>query len=91
MSDPDWPRTLKIGNQIYRAYLTRQNRCDQDANRTRASVRRNHRNYRVNQERVADLKFGRIFFRDVESAELIPARANSDQLSLLDGLHFKFK
>jgi hypothetical protein len=40
--------------------------------------------YRINQGRIADLKFGRIF-ADVEPAELIPVRDGVRQLTLLHG------
>jgi hypothetical protein len=45
--------------------------------------------YRINQGRIADLKFGRIF-RDVEPAELISSGGNSRQLALVSELRFKF-
>jgi hypothetical protein len=38
--------------------------------------------YRINQGRLSDLKFGRIF-RDVTPTQLIPARGNPRQLSLI--------
>ena len=46
--------------------------------------------YRINQGRIADLKFGRIF-RDVKPAELISARGNSHQPVLFAEPRFKFK
>jgi hypothetical protein len=44
--------------------------------------------YRINQGRIADLKFGRIF-REVEPAELVPARGNPHQLPLFAGAILK--
>ena len=46
--------------------------------------------YRINQGRIADLKFGRIF-RDVEPTELISAGKNSKQLALFTEPRFKSK
>jgi hypothetical protein len=46
--------------------------------------------YRINQGRIADLKFGRIF-RDVEPTELISAGRNSNQLALFTEPRFKSK
>ena len=46
--------------------------------------------YRINQGRIADLKFGRIF-RDVEPAELISAGGHSNQLALFTEPRFKSK
>jgi hypothetical protein len=44
--------------------------------------------YRINQGRIADLKFGRIF-RELEPAELIPAREDPNQLALFTATIFK--
>ena len=44
--------------------------------------------YRINQGRIADLKFGRIF-RDIAPAKLVSARHDSRQLPLFTNLRYR--